>query len=240
MTDIKVEQICSLSVKLYGSIDIAVEDIFQNYMEADCSAVAMNPEKVILSREKAIIRQILENNEIRYADGIGVVKVLSNKANTKVARIPGCELWEALMAEAGKKHTPVYLVGAEPSVINTTVNKLKKEYSTNIIGYQDGYFDDETTLIQNIKASGAKIVTVALGTPRQELFIDECRRAGINAFFMGVGGTYDVYTGNVKRAPEIFCKFGLEWFYRLMSQPTRLYRQRNLLKFLFLALQNKL
>jgi UDP-N-acetyl-D-mannosaminouronate:lipid I N-acetyl-D-mannosaminouronosyltransferase len=240
MNKVKVVEVDGIGVQLYKSIDIAVQDIFSNYIGTSSSAVAINPEKIMLARTQSIVRNVLMNNEIRYPDGIGVVKLLSHKANTGVARIPGCELWEAIMKEAGKKNTAVFLVGAKSNTINQVVNKLSVLYSTNIVGFQDGYFEDEELLIQKILNAKAQIVTVALGSPKQELFIEKCRKAGIDAFFMGVGGTYDVFTGNVKRAPKLFCKLGLEWFYRLLSQPTRILRQKNLLKFLWLSLNHKL
>lgn len=240
MKDIDVANVNGLDVKLYASIDSAVEDIVRNYLDTGSSAVAINPEKIILSRESEAVKKVLENNEIRYADGIGVVKFLSYRTRQKIGRIPGCVLWEKLMEEAGLKDIPVYLVGAKKETLNRTVRKLSDLYSTPIAGFQDGYFEDEDKVIANILASEAKIVTVALGSPKQEIFISRCREAGVKAFFMGVGGTYDVFTGNVKRAPKIFCDLGLEWFYRLMSQPSRVYRQRNLVKFAYLALLGKL
>jgi UDP-N-acetyl-D-mannosaminouronate:lipid I N-acetyl-D-mannosaminouronosyltransferase len=240
MKNIDVAEVSGLAVKLYPSMNSAVEDIMQNYIGKACSAVAINPEKVILSRENTEVKRVLENNEIRYADGIGVVKFLSYKTKNKVSRVPGCELWEQLMKEAGIRNIPVYLIGGKNETISHTVKKLKEIYSTPIVGYNDGYFSSEELLINDILNSKATIVTVALGSPKQEIFISKCREAGVKAFFMGVGGTYDVFTGNVKRAPKVFCNIGLEWFYRLISQPSRVVRQGNLIKFFWLALTNKL
>jgi UDP-N-acetyl-D-mannosaminouronate:lipid I N-acetyl-D-mannosaminouronosyltransferase len=240
MTIISEKKIDGLSIKLYKSITVAVSDIFKNHMDSDYSAIAINPEKIISARENKAVREVLENSSIRYADGIGVVKFITYKYKTKISRIPGCELWIEVMKKAGNLNIPVYLVGSKNETLLTTVSKLKSLYETNIVGYQDGYFENEELVIKHILESKARIVTVALGSPRQELFIEKCRDSGIKAFFMGVGGTYDVFTGSVKRAPPIFCKLGLEWFYRALSQPSRIYRQRNLIKFLWLAMTNKL
>lgn len=218
----------------------AVDSILNYGNKSPYSAVAINPEKIISAMENPKLQAILQNNEIAYPDGVGVVKLLEKKLGKKVVRIPGCELWEALMKAAGEKNIPVFIIGASNIVLNNTVNKLKQQYSTPVVGCSDGYFTDEKQLIADIKQSGAKIVTVAMGTPRQELFINKCKEAKIPAFFMGVGGTYDVYTGNVNRAPKLFCDLNLEWLYRLLSQPTRIKRQLNLVKFLWLALTNKL
>jgi len=206
------------------------------------SAIAINPEKVIRSINETSIRDAIMSASIRYADGIGVVKTLARKSGQKVSRIPGCELWEAVMDKAGGFDIPVYLVGASNEIITETATLLKKQYSVNICGVQDGYFDKdkEQDVIEHIAQIQPKIVTVALGSPRQELFIQKCRKVCPDTFFMGVGGTYDVYTNKVKRAPLIYRKLNLEWFYRLMSQPQRLFRQSNLVKYLYLELTRKL
>jgi UDP-N-acetyl-D-mannosaminouronate:lipid I N-acetyl-D-mannosaminouronosyltransferase len=104
----------------------------------------------------------------------------------------------------------------------------------NIVGSQDGYFkpEDRTALFERIRLSGAKIVTVAMGSPKQEILMRDCRNVYPDALYMGVGGTYDVFTGHVKRAPKVWRELGLEWLYRLLSQPTRWRRQLKLLKFL--------
>lgn len=229
-----------IPVNIYRSLTEASNHIVDKYVGITSSAVAINPEKIILARNNPQIKKVLLANEVRYSDGIGAVKLLERKSGKLVARIPGCELWEALMKSSGEKNIPVFLIGASPAVLNNTIEKLKTSYSTNIVGHSDGYFSNEEQLILEIKASGAKLVTVAMGSPKQELFINKCKEAKIQAFFMGVGGTYDVFTGNVKRAPKLFCDLGLEWFYRLASQPSRIGRQGNLVKFLWLALRKKL
>lgn len=92
--------------------------------------------------------------------------------------------------------------------------------------------EDRQALFERIRASGAKIVTVAMGSPRQEILMRDCREVYAHALYMGVGGTYDVFTGYVKRAPGIWQRLGLEWLYRLLSQPSRVTRQLRLLRYL--------
>ena len=206
------------------------------------SAIAINPEKVIRAIDEPSVRDAIMSASIRYADGIGVVKTLARKSSRKVSRIPGCELWEAVMNKAGEFDVPVYLVGAANDTINETANLLKEQYSVNVCGIQDGYFDKdkEQDVIDNIAQLQPKIVTVALGSPRQEIFIQHCSKVCPDTFFMGVGGTYDVYTKKVKRAPLFYRRLNLEWFYRLMSQPQRLFRQTNLIKYFYLELTRQL
>lgn len=232
-----------LPVNIFSDMNDAVNHVVTKQGEViPGSAIAINPEKVIRAIDEISIREAIMSATIRFADGIGVVKTLARKSGLEVSRIPGCELWEAVMARAGEFDIPVYLVGASNNIITETATLLKKQYGVNICGVQDGYFDKakEQDVIEHITQLQPKIVTVALGSPRQEVFIQKCRKVCPNTFFMGVGGTYDVYTNNVKRAPLVYRKLNLEWFYRLMSQPQRLFRQTNLVRYLYLELTRKL
>jgi UDP-N-acetyl-D-mannosaminouronate:lipid I N-acetyl-D-mannosaminouronosyltransferase len=232
-----------------GGINIALLDSQESLVEAlvdifrkkgFASLTAVNPEKIMSAMAREDVRAAILNSSIRYADGIGIVLAVRHKYGISTPRLPGCEVWEKLMEHAGQNDMPVYLVGAKDYVVKETREKLTANYETPIVGICDGYFKSDDEVIENIKKSGAKIVTVALGSPRQEQFIQKCKVNGIQAIYMGVGGTYDAYIGNVKRAPVIWQKLGLEWMYRLLKQPTRIGRQLNLLKFAYMALTNKL
>ena len=125
-------------------------------------------------------------------------------------------------------------VGGKPEVLAQSDSWLRQRWQVNIVGSQDGYFTPEQrqALFERIRDSGAKIVTVAMGSPRQEIFMRDCRRLYPHALYMGVGGTYDVFTGHVHRAPKFWQDLGLEWFYRLLLQPSRIKRQFRLLRYL--------
>lgn len=196
------------------------------------SAIAINPEKVLTAMRSADIADVIRAADIRYADGIGVVKVMCKRLGKTVQRIPGCELWQQLMLRAAQYQVPVFIVGAKPEVNLQTADKLRGQ-QVNLVGAVDGYFTDEAALIAQIKQSGARIVSVAMGSPKQELLIQRIRVQHPECFYMGVGGTYDVFTGNVKRAPALWCKLNLEWAYRLLSQPSRIGRQLGLLRYLW-------
>lgn len=196
------------------------------------SAIAINPEKVLTAMRSPDIEAVINAADIRYADGIGVVKVMRKRLKKNVQRIPGCELWQQLVKRAAQFKVPVFIVGAKPEVNQQTAEKLRAE-QVNLVGAVDGYFKDEAELIAQIKQSGARFVSIAMGSPKQELLIQRIRAQHPNCFYMGVGGTYDVYTGNVKRAPELWCKLNLEWAYRLLSQPSRIGRQLGLLRYLW-------
>jgi len=196
------------------------------------SAIAINPEKVLSAMRDVKVAQVIAAADIRYADGIGVVKVMRRRLKKRVNRIPGCELWQQLMLRAAQFQLPVFIVGAKPEINRQTAEKLRAQ-QVNLVGAVDGYFTDEAALIAQIKQSGARIVSVAMGSPKQELLIQRIRAQHPECFYMGVGGTSDVFTGNVKRAPELWCKLNLEWAYRLMLQPSRIGRQLGLLRYVW-------
>ncbi|WP_336221798.1 lipopolysaccharide N-acetylmannosaminouronosyltransferase [Citrobacter amalonaticus] len=197
--------------------------------------VAINAEKVLTAEDNPEVRVLIEAAEFKYADGISVVRSVRKKfPHAQVSRVAGADLWEALMARAGSEGTPVFLVGGKPDVLAQTEAKLHDRWNVNIVGSQDGYFTPEQrqALFERIHASGAQIVTVAMGSPKQEIFMRDCRLVHPHALYMGVGGTYDVFTGHVKRAPKVWQNLGLEWLYRLLSQPGRITRQLRLLRYL--------
>jgi UDP-N-acetyl-D-mannosaminouronate:lipid I N-acetyl-D-mannosaminouronosyltransferase len=233
-----------------GGVEVSafksIEDVIDNAILSDAGVIpgvgiAINPEKILSAMESEELFHLLAKATLKYPDGIGVSYVMNKKLKREVARVPGCELWEQLMKKSVHNNVPVFLVGASEIVIQKTKAKLVGE-GVNVVGVANGYFQksDELALIDKIHYSGAKIVSVALGSPKQEYFMFECQKVIPDAYFMGVGGTYDVFTGNVKRAPLLFRRARCEWLYRLLSQPTRIGRQANLLKYVGLYFMGKL
>ena len=233
-----ISEIATIPVHCFNNMSEAV-----NYILGEGQgkiAVAINPEKILAALESEETKQVILSADIRYLDGIGAVKVAESKLNKKLARIPGCELWQSLMSEAGTQKKSVFLLGADTNVVQNTKKKLKADYSTNIVAAKDGFFTDDDLMIAEILKFQPDILTVAMGSPRQEQFMSKCKEQGVTSFMMGVGGTYNVFTGSVKRAPKVWCDLGLEWLYRLLSEPTRIKRQLKLLKFVWLFGAKKL
>lgn len=227
-------KISSLNVTCFENILEATDYIENNCINVPTIAVALNPEKIVKSKSCDETSEILSKADLLYLDGIGAVKVAQARVGKPVARIPGCELWESLMARCGEKVIPVFLIGATEETLLKTKKKLEVQYNVPIVGAINGYFESIDDVITSIKISSPKVICVAMGSPKQELVMSQIKDSGVNCFMMGVGGTYDVYTGKVKRAPDFFCNLGLEWFYRLLKQPQRILRQLSLLKFLYL------
>ncbi|MDF7679514.1 lipopolysaccharide N-acetylmannosaminouronosyltransferase [Enterobacteriaceae bacterium ESL0689] len=213
----------------------AVDYLYRDGAIRQGTLIAINAEKMLAVEDDPEIRQLIEAAELKYADGISIIRALRKKyPQAKVARVAGADLWEALMERAGMQGTPVFLIGGKPEVLAQTVHQLRERWQVNIVGSQDGYFtaDERQALFARIRDSGARIVTVAMGSPRQEIVMRDCRAIYPSALYMGVGGTYDVFTGHVRRAPKCWQNMGLEWLYRLLLQPTRIKRQIRLLRYL--------
>ncbi|NHB62787.1 lipopolysaccharide N-acetylmannosaminouronosyltransferase [Photorhabdus sp. RW14-46] len=224
-------------LNIWGFRDMAhfLDHIFQREQVKTGTMVAINAEKVLTAEEDTALSTLLSDAEYLYADGISIVRAIRRKyPDAEVSRVAGADLWEAIMERAGKEGTPIFLVGGKPEILKQTESKLRAQWNVNIVGSQNGYFtpEERNAVFERIHASGAVIVTVAMGSPKQEIFMRDCRKIHSNALYMGVGGTYDVFTGHVKRAPKAWQNLGLEWLYRLLSQPSRIRRQFKLLKFI--------
>lgn len=226
-------------VNCFLSVQEAASYIIDNCLSSFNIAIAINPEKILAARKCSQTKAAIQSATIRYLDGMGVVKLASSRLGKPLARIPGCELWETLMYTAAKQDIPVFLLGAQPHIIEKTNDKLRS-HGVNVVGYYDGFFTDDDLIIQKIKDSGANIVSVAMGSPKQELFMKKCQEAGLCCFMMGVGGTYNVFTYEVRRAPKFFLDNNLEWFYRLLTEPTRIVRQLKLFEFIYLCISKRI
>jgi UDP-N-acetyl-D-mannosaminouronate:lipid I N-acetyl-D-mannosaminouronosyltransferase len=211
-----------------------------NYVEKEKkSLIAINAEKILHTTEET---RGLINKNIGYADGIGAVWALKKKGFKNTIKIPGCELWLDIVSHFYRSKS-FYLAGAKEEVIQQTVEKLKKEFpGINLLGYRNGYIkteEEQQELIQTIATLKPDIVLVAMGSPKQELLMQEMQQYH-PAIYQGLGGSFDVYVGNVERAPEWWLRNNLEWAYRLVKQPARIKRQIHLVKFLWLLLLNRI
>lgn len=201
--------------------------------------VAVNAEKVLHATDQT--RSIINRN-VGYPDGLGAVLGLKKKGRGDVVKIPGCELWLDII-RAHYHDKTFYLVGGKEPVISQTVKKLYVEFpGIRILNFRDGYLKgepDKQDLIDDIAARKPDVVFVAMGSPRQELLMEEMQ-ARHSAVYQGLGGSFDVYTGQVQRAPAWWVEHHLEWLYRLLQEPTRIKRQFHLIRFLFRVAFNQL
>lgn len=199
--------------------------------------VALNAEK-ILNRDRQL--EELLNSNLCYTDGIGAVLAVRQK-NIDCIKIPGAELWLSIV-EAFQHQKSFYFVGGTDAIIESTIRKLKADFpDLNIKGFRNGFFKqgDEAKLVEDLQDKNPDVIFVAMGSPKQEYLMQRLFKKH-PALYQGLGGSFDVYTGSKKRAPKIFCDYGLEWFYRLVKEPTRIKRQLVLIKFLILLILRRI
>ena len=200
--------------------------------------VAVNAEKVTKATEQT---RAIVNNNIGYADGAGVVVAMHELGRPDAVRIAGCDLWLDIIKESHKDKS-FYLVGGKQEVIDETIEKLKKEYpGINIVGYRNGYIktdEEREALIQDVAEKRPDVLYVAMGSPKQEILMADMMERH-KAIYQGLGGSFDVYTGKVKRAPLWWQKHNLEFLYRFLKQPQRYKREYYRLKFLYWLINGK-
>jgi len=203
--------------------------------------IAINSEKVYRALADSALREILNESEITICDGVGISIAARILYGITIKRCTGCDLFFHLMEASAKNSWPIFLLGASEESNRLACQKLKQNYpNLQIAGRENGFFEDSDEMISKINASGAKLLFVAMGSPRQECWIAEHRKKIDAPFCMGIGGTLDVISGHAKRAPALFRKTGTEFLYRLISQPTRWRRQTVLPLFFLKVLKEKL
>ncbi|ACB85937.1 WecB/TagA/CpsF family glycosyltransferase [Natranaerobius thermophilus] len=196
---------------------------------------AQNPEKVLRSMDEPELSSVLEEADLLIPDGSGVVWALNRKGYDLPGRVTGIDLMHRLLAQAEELGAGVYFLGGKETVINKAIKKMNKEFpGLQIKGFHHGYFSqqEEDKIVKTINQSDASLLFVAMGSPKQELFLARNRdKLAIN-LGMGIGGSLDVIAGEVNRAPEIFQKLKLEWFYRIVTDPKRISRGMQIPRFI--------
>ncbi|NEV65436.1 WecB/TagA/CpsF family glycosyltransferase [Thiorhodococcus minor] len=178
----------------------------------------------------------LRGSGLLIPDGIGVVVAARLLGLCRMRRVPGAELMPALCALAARKGYRVFLYGASEEVNARAAAKLERRYGLQLAGRQHGFVPDPEMpeLVRRINACEAQLLFVGLGSPRQELWMERhLSMLQSVRVCQGVGGTFDVLAGQVRRAPSLFRRIHLEWLYRLLSQPKRLIRQTALPRFAY-------
>ncbi|MEK6455942.1 WecB/TagA/CpsF family glycosyltransferase [Caldifermentibacillus hisashii] len=195
--------------------------------------VTANPEILMKANEEPDFMQLIQQATYITADGIGIVKAAKLLNDPLPGRVTGYDTMMQLLKIANEKHYRIYLLGAKRETIDKTVANLHHQFpNIQIVGYHDGYFDwENNTIAKEVAALKPDMTFVALGVPKQEKWIAENYHHFTHGLFMGIGGSFDVIAGTVKRAPEIWQKLNLEWFYRLIKQPTRWRRMLALPRF---------
>jgi len=231
--------LAGMEIASFVSLDEAVRHLLPPTGPRFEKLVAMNAEKVLKVRQDEGLRSLLSDGTCIYPDGISVVWSLRRR-NVAAVKIAGCDLWEALMQRAARLDLSILLLGGREDVSVATMAKLKADVGAKHVSRLNGYDYSDEEIFQLVERTRPNFVTVALGSPRQELLIENMRARHESALYMGVGGTYDVYTGRLKRAPEWMLRMNLEFLFRLIQEPLRLFRQLGLAKYVLLELSGRL
>lgn len=195
--------------------------------------VTPNPEIVNTARGAEDYRDLLNKADLVLADGIGVVYASKILGRPLKGRVPGVDFAAGLLAHMARTGERLFLLGAKPGVAKKAAENLTGQYPGLVIcGTHHGYFQDSAPVAEAIRASKADAVFVCLGAPKQERWMAEYGKDTGARLMIGLGGVLDLYAGNVKRAPELWQKAGMEWLYRLIRQPSRAGRMAKLPLFL--------
>lgn len=196
-------------------------------------AVTPNPEIVMLCRENTELAAAVQNAALVIPDGIGVIYGAKILAKPLKGKLPGIDFASALMDALADCGGSVYLFGAKPGVAEKAAQTILSEHpGIAIAGTHDGYFTDDAPIIADIQKAKPDLLLVCLGAPKQELWMQANAEKLSVGLMIGLGGSLDVFAGEVKRAPEIWQKLGLEWLYRLLKEPRRIGRMMKLPAFL--------
>lgn len=190
--------------------------------------VVINALKVNLMRKDAKLRKIVNECPLINADGASIILAARLLKIPVKERVTGFDLFVRLVEEASVRNYRIYLFGAREEVVKKVKAIFEKQYpSLQIVGYRNGYFTeaDEPEIVKNMAESGADIMFVAFSSPKKEYWIRQYLKDLDIPFVMGVGGSFDVIAGTTKRAPLWMQKCGMEWFYRFIQEPGRLWKR---------------
>jgi len=235
--------IMGIPVVPFESYDQALECV-EEIIESNSKSfwVAINPIKVYHAWHDPELKNLLLRTDVGICDGVGISMASKILNGQSIERCTGCDLFFRLLSLASRKGWGVYLLGASPESNAAARLELQKSYpNLQIVGWQDGYFNDSRTIVEKINRSGAKLLFVAMGSPKQEYWIERHRQDLKANICMGVGGSFDIAAGRLVRAPKVFRVTGTEFLYRLLSEPRKRWRiQKVLIPYFFRVVEKKL
>lgn len=236
-----MKDLTNFNVTPFKSKEAALSHIDQHYKKGETyHIITANPEIIFESINNPHFGNIFTSADLVIADGIGVSLPLS-WAGYDSNRVPGIDVFEALLSDEKLGEKGVFLLGAKLATVTKTADNLI-EQGVNVCGYLDGFFtvneESIAKLSAEIKELEPAIIAIAMGAPRQDVVIDLLIKSGVKGIFIGVGGAFDVLSGELKRAPIIVQKIKLEWLYRLLSDLKRLPRYKKIMRYFIWLFRN--
>ncbi len=232
-TPVKQTEVLGIPITCFSSYEDAAATIVRRIREREKTfCIAINPEKVCFARNDHAFGDVVRRGHVHICDGMGTALAVRLIQGWRIPRITGVGLFLKLVATAEQEGLRIFLLGAKPQSNEKAREVLREKHpSLRTAGWHHGYFEDAATMVAQINDSGADMLFAALGSPHQEKWLSEHLEAIQVPFCMGVGGSFDVLSGEVKRAPEFFQRTGTEFLYRLIREPWRWHRQSVLLAF---------
>ena len=221
------------------------KESLMNYVEGldKVNIISGNPEVLFNGLNNSLLKKSFNDKDsLIIPDGVGTViasKLIKEPVKEKIA---GIDVVKEVLIQANKNQKSVYFLGAKEDVVKKCVENVQKDYpKLKIAGYNNGYFDIDNCepIIEDIQKSNPWAIFVAMGSPRQEIFIEKVKDITNTKIYMGVGGVFDIFAGNLKRAPKWMISLGLEWLYRVAKEPFRIKRLISIPKFLIIVLKNR-
>lgn len=221
-------------IKMYPFTNF--NEIIDYVVEKPGLLIAINARKIHSATDET--RAIIDRS-IGYADGIGAVAAMKKCGVKNAVKIAGCELWLKIIERLNPLGKTFYLVGSTQEVIDVVINKLKIQFpNICIVGYRNGFFksdDERNQLLDDVAEKKPDVVFVAMGSPLQELFMSQMQSVNSKAIYQGLGGSFNVYAGRFKRAPQWFIKNNLEGVYRTFADFSLLQLKRAWLDIVYIT-----
>jgi N-acetylglucosaminyldiphosphoundecaprenol N-acetyl-beta-D-mannosaminyltransferase len=229
-----VKDLTKFNVTPFNTKKSVIEHIYKTYnSDKPYHIITANPEIIYEAINNSSFGTIFNQADLVIADGIGVSLPLSWVGHNS-ERVPGIDVFEALLSDSKLGRKGVYLLGAKVSTVRRTAVNLS-EKGIHVCGFRDGFFSREggdiIEIAKEIKSLNPGVIAIAMGAPRQDEVITLLKLQGIKGIFIGVGGAFDVLSGELKRAPSFVQKIKLEWLYRLLSDLKRLPRYKKIISY---------
>ena len=217
---------------------------FEGFLAVDhCSQIiTLNPEMIVEAQNNKEFYKVLLDSELAFPDGVGLVYASRIKHDPLTERVTGIDFTRKALELLAKKGGTAYFLGAKPGIADAAARNIEKEIpGLKIVGARDGYFkpEDEAQIVKEINDSGADFLCLALGAPKQEFFAYKYKNELKCKVAIGIGGSFDVWSGTLKRAPQFYIDHNIEWLYRLMQEPSRFGRMAKLPVFLLKVAMHK-
>lgn len=247
-----MESINIFGIKIHNTTLEETTELLRKFLEEDGlkKIYTPNTEIVMAAKDDENLKELLNKGDLIIPDGIGLIYGSRIQKRPLKERVTGFDTSIKLLEIGNEKGYSIYLLGGKEGVARDAAKNIKEKWpNIKIAGYHHGYFkgshlglkneEEEEKIIKDINEKNPDIIFVGLGFPKQEIWIDANKDKIKGKVIIGNGGVMDILSGNAKRAPEIYQKLGLEWFYRLIQQPSRIKRQLVLPKFMLYVLFNK-